>query len=150
MTPKPQIAIGGDLPPIHWITPKCPHKTYAELVQERVIIPKIVFSHWVDVSLLPAHFAIIIGSPKQVPIKHIIPTQPSVSITGVKHYLNRTRYTDCDGQLACGICFAGAPTVYLINGHHRLEASRRVGRRWLRMVVESYPFSLEEAFQLRG
>jgi len=147
MKNSPQIAIGGELPPIHWITPKNRHKTYAELVLEGVIKPAIRLENWVDISALPADFAIVIGTPKLVALNRLIPTQPSVTLAGVVHYLNRKRYTDKDGQLACGIQFADSPNVYLINGHHRLEASRRAGRKFLRVTVESYPFSLSEALK---
>jgi len=144
---SPQIAIGGELPPIRWITPKNRHKTYTELVLEGVIKPTIYLPNWVDISALPAEFAIVIGTPKLVALNRIIPTQPTVSVAGVTHYLKRKRYTDRDGQLACGIQFSDSPNVYLINGHHRLEASRRAGRNYLRMVVESYPFPLSEALK---
>jgi len=142
---SPQIAIGGELPPIRWITPKNRHKTYTELVLEGVIKPTIYLPNWVDISALPAEFAIVIGTPKLVALNRIIPTQPTVSVAGVTHYLKRKHYTDSDGQLACGIQFAGSPNVYLINGHHRLVASRRAGRKSLRMIVEPYPFSFDEA-----
>lgn len=148
MKNSPQIAIGGQLPPIHWIQPKNRHKTYTELVLEGVITPYYRFNNWVNLDNLPSRYYQFIGERKRVQLSEIIPTQPKTLKRLVAHYIAKKRLTDDAGNLPHGIRFADSPHVYLTNGHHRFEAALRLSRTHLRMIVETYPVSLEKA--LRG
>ena len=55
--------------------------------------------------------------------------------------------TDADNALPYGICFAGSPTVYLTNGHHRWYVCRERGRVSLRMWVHHHPLPILEALR---
>ncbi|MCL4255848.1 MAG: hypothetical protein KJ043_18975 [Anaerolineae bacterium] len=150
MTPQtPRIAIGGQLPPIRWITPKptiYTHKTYAELRSEGIVTPYYHFANWVDLGDLSVVYCIG-GVRERVKLTHIIPTQSSVLKRVVAYYMAKKRLTGEGGLLPFGVRFADSPAVYLTDGHHRFEAARRLGRTHLRMRVETHPISLAEALK---
>lgn len=152
MNPQPPlIAIGGQLPPIHWLSPKTVpayrHKTYFELRREGTVTPYYRFNQWVNLDRLPLRYYYFEGERERVALSEITPTQPMVLKRVVAHYITKKRLTDDSGRLPHGIRFADSDAVYLTDGHHRLEAARRLGRTHLRMIVETYPLSLEKAMR---
>lgn len=148
----PPIAIGGQLPPIRWLpsqtVPLYRHKTYSELRCEGTVTPHYRFNQWVNLERLPLRYYQFEGERERVALSEITPTQPMVLKRVVAHYITKKRLTDDSGRLPHGIRFADSDAVYLTDGHHRLEAARRLVRTHLRMIVETYPVSLEKA--LRG
>jgi len=149
MNPQPPVAMGGELPPINWIKPKNRHKTYAELKREGIVTPYYRFNQWTNLYALPLrYYEFDEGARERVALTDIIPTQSKTLKRIVAHYIAKKRLTDDCGNLPHGIRFADSDSVYLTDGHHRLEAARRLGRTHLRLIVETYPISLEIA--LRG
>lgn len=101
---------------------------------EELIIPVVYH-------ITPAHVL------RTVRLSRILPTQPDLIPAVLDHYRARTRMTDADNALPYGICFAGSPTVYLTNGHHRWYVCRERGRTHLRMWVHHHPVSILEALR---
>lgn len=108
--------------------PKRPRKTCTHRT--------LTFRHWYDLGDLPIDYLLETGIKRQVALSRIIPTQPDVSLRGVAYYLGKQRHTRPGGLTPRGLRFAGDPAVYLIDGHHRLVASRLRGRQrmWLELV----------------
>lgn len=85
---------------------------------------------------LPIEYAFCAGGCRRfISLSSIRPTQAYVLESHVQHYMHRRRHTS-EGKLPWGLRFAGERIVYLVDGHHRFEASRRKERRRMWMIVD--------------
>jgi len=79
------------------------------------------------------------------PISRIVPTQAWLVPEVVDQYACKTRMTDSAGQLPFGVRFAGSPTIYLIDGHHRWYSCLLRGRQRFRLLVDTYTVTYAQA-----
>lgn len=79
---------------------------------------------------------------RSVPIEQVKNTQTVVHTDGVERYMNKRRL-----EAACGIRFIGDNRIFLTNGHHRLYAAKKQGRKTFRVVIWDLPIRLEWAMK---
>lgn len=94
---------------------------------------------------VPFHFFEGGTEVRTVGIDLLTPTQSQVSSKIVAEYMASGKMRDVNGLLPCVIQFADDPALYLINGHHRWMAQRRLGETVMAVDYIACPQTLAQA-----